>query len=259
MSLSTSMPAVPATQERRKWTEIKLARIPLPVILLGLIVLLAAGLRFYNLSAVGDASQYYTAAVKSMLQSWHNFFFVAAEPGGSVSVDKPPLGLWLQAGSAAIFGVTGVAVVLPQVIAGILSVPVLYALVKRYLGQAAGLIAAFVQAVAPVAIAVERDNTMDATLILFLLLAAWAFIKATESGKLRWLMLGAALVGLGFNTKMMQAFLPVPAFYALYFLGAKVGWKRKLGQLALTTVVLLAVSLSWAVAVVGCRRRPDAG
>src|SRR5258708_23934174 len=74
------------------------------------VLLLAAGLRLANLSALGYVNHYYTAAAASMLQSWHNFFFVAAEPGGAVSVDKPPLGLWLQAGSALLFGVNGLAV-----------------------------------------------------------------------------------------------------------------------------------------------------
>ena len=60
---------------------------------LAVIVGLTAYLRFANLSQLGLANHYYTAAVKAMLQSWHNFFFVAAEPGASVSVDKPPLGL----------------------------------------------------------------------------------------------------------------------------------------------------------------------
>jgi 4-amino-4-deoxy-L-arabinose transferase-like glycosyltransferase len=249
MSSLTLNPTTPQERKRPRWQDIRPLGIPLPVIILGAIIALAAALRFYNISAIGDANTYYTAAVKSMLQSWHNFFFVAAEPGGSVTVDKPPLGLWIQAASALIFGVNGFAVVLPQIVAGILSVPLLYWLVKRYFGPAAGLIAAFAQAVAPVAIAVERDNTMDATLILILLLAAWAFTKATETAKLKWLLLGGILVGLGFNTKMMQAFLPLPAFYGLYFLGAKAGWGRKIANLGLATVLMLVVSLSWAVAV----------
>jgi len=82
---------------------------------------LAAALRFANLGALGEANHYYTAAVKSMLQSWHNFFFVTADPGGSVSVDKPPVGLWFQAISAYVFGVNGFGVLLPQIVAGILS------------------------------------------------------------------------------------------------------------------------------------------
>jgi 4-amino-4-deoxy-L-arabinose transferase-like glycosyltransferase len=131
----------------------------------------------------------------------------------------------------------------------VLAVPLLYHLVKRYFGTAAGLIAAFTLVVTPVAVATDRNNTMDTTLIFTLLLAAWAFIMAVDTGKLRWLLLGGVLVGIGFNIKMLQAFLPLPAFYALYFFGAKVGWRCKFGYLTLTTIVLLAVSLSWAIAV----------
>lgn len=213
------------------------------------ILLLAAALRFGNIDAIGQANTYYTAAVESMLQSWHNFFFAAAEPGGSVSVDKPPVGLWLQAISAYFLGVNGFAVVLPQILAGIASVAVIFHLVRRSFGNLAGLLAALILAVTPVAIAVERNNTPDATLILTLLLAAWAFIKATESGKVRFLLLGATLVGIGFNIKMLQAFLPLPAFYALYILGAKQNWWRKILNLFLATLVLIPVSLSWALAV----------
>lgn len=217
-------------------------------ILIG-IMLLSAVLNFANLNALGDGNLYYTAAVKSMLQSPSNFFFIAAEPGGSVTIDKPPLGLWLQAISAFFLGVNGFAVMLPQILAGIFSVPLVYHLVRRWFGSSAGLIAAFVLAVTPVAIAVQRNNTMDSTLVFTLLLAAWAFIKATEKGSLRWLLLGGVLVGLGFNIKMLQAFLPLPAFYALYFLGAKVGWGRKIAHLTATTMLLLAVSFSWAIVV----------
>jgi 4-amino-4-deoxy-L-arabinose transferase-like glycosyltransferase len=235
--------------ERRPWQQIRLLGIPLPIIALGLVVLLAAALRFINIQAIGDGNLYYTAAIESMLRSPSNFFFVAAEPGGSVSIDKPPVGLWLQALSAMFLGVNGFAVVLPQILAGIISVPILYHLVNRCAGTAAGLLAALVLAITPVAVAADRNNTMDSTLILTLLLAAWAFIRATESGRLRWLLVGAVLIGIGFNIKMLQAFLPVPAFYALYFFGAKLGWRRKIARLTVTTVLLLAVSLSWAIIV----------
>src|SRR5574341_1270967 len=213
------------------------------------ITALAAFLRFYNLNAVGYGNLYYTAAIESMLQSWHNFFFAAAEPGASVTVDKPPLGLWIQAAFAYFLGTSGFAVILPQVIAGTLSVPLVYALVRRYGGEAAGLLAALIVAVTPVSIAVDRNNTMDSTLIFTLLAAAWAFMKATDSGRLGWLLAGAGLVGVAFNIKMLQAFLPLPAFYALYFLGARQGILRKVFNLFLATIFLLAVSLSWAVAV----------
>ncbi|MGB8645375.1 MAG: glycosyltransferase family 39 protein [Anaerolineae bacterium] len=212
---------------------------------LGAIIVLAAVLRFANLSALGDANHYYAAAVKAMLQSWHNFFFVAAEPGGSVSVDKPPLGLWIQTLSAYFLGVNTLGLLFPEILAGLSSVAVVYHLVRRSFGTVAGLVAALALAVTPVVVATDRNNTIDSTLILTLLLAAWAFIKATETGKLYWLMLGAALVGLGFNIKMLEAFLPLPAFYALYFLGSKERLLFKIGKLTLATGVLLAISLSW--------------
>ena len=207
------------------------------------------GIHMYNIESIGDANAYYTAAVKSMLQSWSNFFFVAAEPGGSVTVDKPPLGLWIEAVFAYFLGVSGFSVSLPNIIAGVLGIPLLYSMVKKYMGELAGLVAAFVMAITPVFVATNRNNTMDGMLVFCLLLAAWTFIKATESGKLTWLLLGAFIVGLGFNIKMLQAFLPLPAFYALYFFGSKEGWLRKIINLGIATVLLVAVSLSWAVAV----------
>ncbi len=228
---------------------------------LAAIVALAAALRFGNIEAIGQSNTYYTAAVESMLQSWHNFFFVAAEPGGSVSIDKPPVGLWIEAISAYFLGVNGFATVLPQLLAGIFSVILLFHLVRRSFGNVAGLLAALALAITPVAIAVERNNTQDSTLIFTLLLATWVFIKATETGKLRFLLLGAVLVGIGFNIKMMQAFLPLPALYALYFLGSEQGWWRKIVHLGLATVVLIVVSLSWAVAVdlIPADQRPYVG
>lgn len=216
---------------------------------LAVIVAGAASLRFANLDSLGYVNHYYTAGVTSMLQSWHNFFFVAAEPGGAVSIDKPPLGLWLQAISAYFLGVNGFAVLLPEILAGLASVAVLYHLVQRRFGIAAGWLAALAFALTPIVVATDRNNTMDSPLILTLLLAAWAFIKATESGRLRFLLLGALLVGLGFNIKMMQAYLPLPAFFALYFFGASASLRRKVVNLSLATVVLAGVSLAWAVAV----------
>ncbi len=212
-------------------------------------MVLAFGLYMYNIDSIGDSNAYYTAAVKSMLGSWSNFFFVAAEPGGSVTVDKPPLGLWIEAAFAYFLGVSGFSVSLPNILAGVFSIPLLYAMVKKYAGELAGLVAGFVMAFTPVFIATNRNNTMDGMLVFFLLVAAWAFIQATEKQSLKWLLLGGFIVGLGFNIKMMQAFLPLPAFYALYFFGAKQGWLRKIINLGIATVLLVIVSLSWAVVV----------
>jgi 4-amino-4-deoxy-L-arabinose transferase-like glycosyltransferase len=216
-----------------------------------LTAILAAGafLRFYHLGQAG-VNEYYAAAVKSMLLSWHNFFFVAFEPGGSVSVDKPPLGFWIETLSAYLFGFSGFALALPNALAGVLSIFVLYKLVRQPFGPWAGLASAAILAMMPVAIATERNNTIDGMLVFVLLLAAWAFLQSIYTGKARWLFLGVLLVGLGFNIKMLQAFLPLPALYALYFFGGTKGqWLKKVLYLSTATVLLLAVSFSWAMAV----------
>jgi 4-amino-4-deoxy-L-arabinose transferase-like glycosyltransferase len=216
---------------------------------LAAIIILGAFLRFYHLGVNSIGNTYYAATVQSMLTSWHNFFYASFEPGGSVAVDKPPLGFWIQAASAYMLGVNGFALALPQALAGTLSIPLLFMLVKRHFGTSAGLIAALVLAATPVAISTERNNTIDGLLLFTLLLATWAFIKAVEAGRLRYLLLGVCLVDVGFNIKMMQAFLPLPALYTFYFLGAPHSWPKRIAHLAVATVLLLGVSLSWAIVV----------
>ena len=146
-----------------------------------------------------------------MLDSWHNFFFVAFDPGGFVSIDKPPLGFWLQAASAKIFGFTPFSIFLPQALAGVLSVLLLYHLVRRHFGVVAGLLAAVALAISPISVLTNRNNTIDSTLVLVMLLGAWAVLRAAETGKLRWLLLCAAFVGLGFNT---SSIFGVPCIHA---------------------------------------------
>ncbi len=206
-------------------------------------------LHLINIGIIGDGNLYYTAAVKSMLQSWDNFFFAAAEPGGSVTVDKPPLGLWIEALSAYIFGVNGVAVSLPNILSGVLSIPVLFHLVKKYFGSLAGITSGIVYIATPIVLAADRNNTIDGMLVFTLLLAAWAFIKAADTGKLWYLIIGSVLVGLGFNIKMLQAFLVLPAFLLLFLLGTKIGWGKRILYISIALLVILSVSLSWALIV----------
>jgi 4-amino-4-deoxy-L-arabinose transferase-like glycosyltransferase len=213
------------------------------------ILLLGGFLRFYHLGEAGVGNTYYAATVKSMLVSWKNFFFAAFEPGGSLSVDKPPVGFWIEAISARIFGVNGFALALPNAVAGLLSIGMVFVLLRRPFGPWIGLIGALALAVMPVAISTERNNTIDGMLVFVLLLAAWAFVQTAYTNRIRWLFLGTCLVGLGFNIKMLQAFLPLPAFFAVFFFGVKKIWWKKILWLSAATILLLIVSLSWAVAV----------
>jgi 4-amino-4-deoxy-L-arabinose transferase and related glycosyltransferases of PMT family len=216
---------------------------------LAAIVVLSALFNFVNLGIEGYSNQYYAAAVKSMTLNFKNFFFVALDPAGFVTVDKPPLGYWLQTISAKIFGFSGWSILLPQALAGVLSVLLIYHLVKKSFGVGAGLISALCLAVTPVFVAVSRNNTVDNLLVLALLLACWAISIAAEKGNLKYLILSMILVGIGFNIKMLQAYMILPALYILYLFSNKISLKKRIVHLLVGTVVLLAVSLSWAVVV----------
>lgn len=213
------------------------------------ILLLSAFLGLSRLEQNGYSNSYYAAAVKSMLTSWHNFFFASFDAGGFVTIDKPPLAFWIQGAFAKIFGFNGVTLLLPEALAGVLGVFLLYYLVKRSFGAVAGLISALVLAVTPIFVVMNRDNNPDSLMVFFVLLAAWAWLHAAETGKLRWLMFGSVLVGLAFNVKTLAAIVAVPAFFLMYFLVAKAGWRKRIVQLVLAGLVVALVSFSWAAAV----------
>jgi 4-amino-4-deoxy-L-arabinose transferase-like glycosyltransferase len=216
---------------------------------IALVVLLSAILNLGNLGIEGTANSYYAAAVKSMTVNLKNFFFVSFDPTGFVTIDKPPLGYWFQAISAKIFGFSGWSILLPQAVAGVLSVIVLYRIVKRSFGHIAALIAALCMAITPVFVAASRNNTVDNMLVLFLLLSCSALTKAAEKGKLKYLIISMVLLGLGFNVKMLQAYMIGPALYITYLLSTSISFKKRIVHLVLGSVILLAVSLSWALIV----------
>lgn len=218
-------------------------------IALSLILILSLILNLANLNIEGYANQYYAAGVKSMTLSLKNFFFISFDPASFVSIDKPPLGFWIQAIFAKIFGFSGWSIILPQAIAGVVSVGLIYVIVKRSFGTVAGLISAICLAVTPVFVAVSRNNTCDNLLVLTLLLACLVLSKAAEKGKLKYLLISLAIIGIGFNIKMLQAYMIIPAIYITYLLSNAVSFKKRIVHLMAGTIILILVSLSWAFIV----------
>jgi 4-amino-4-deoxy-L-arabinose transferase-like glycosyltransferase len=202
-----------------------------------------------RLSQNAFANTYYSAAVRSMLDSWHNFFFVSFDPGGLVSVDKPPIALWVQALSAKLFGFSSLSLLLPSAMAGVLAVAVLYRIVARRFGALAGLASALALAGFPAFVAVARDNNPDPILILLMLLACGAALRAIDTGRLRSIVWCAVLVGLAFNTKMLAAYLVVPGIALAYAICAPGTLRRRLSALVAAALVLAVVSGAWIAAV----------
>ncbi len=216
-----------------------------------LLALLALTALLYTagLSRSGWANDYYAAAVQASTKSWKAFFFGSSDASNFITVDKTPASLWVMDISARIFGVNYWSLLLPQALEGVATVGVLYATVRRWFGPAAGMLAGAVMAVTPVAALMFRYNNPDALLTLLITVAAYAVTRAIEAGKTRWLVLAGALVGFGFLTKMLQAFLVVPAFAVAYLVAGPHGLARRLWQLLAGGAALLLAAGWWVAAV----------
>ncbi|MGA9875342.1 MAG: glycosyltransferase family 39 protein [Solirubrobacteraceae bacterium] len=226
--------------------------IPLRWLALVLITALAAALRLVDLGAV-RLDPFYDAAVRSMGFSWHNFFFGAYEPGGSVSIDKPPVDLWLQVSSVKLFGWSSTSLKLPEALAGTASVPLMYAALRRSFGVPAGLVAALALAVLPIEVITARSDTMDAVMMLLLVLALLALVRACETGSTLWLLGAAAALGVAFNVKLLESMVALPGLFVLACLGLphsaersqKTLRGRRTWQLAAAAGVYVVVALLW--------------
>ncbi|HEV7712072.1 MAG TPA: glycosyltransferase family 39 protein, partial [Asanoa sp.] len=208
------------------------------------IAALAAVLYAWHITTSGYAT-YYSVAVKSMSVSWKAFFYGALDPGATITIDKLAGSFVPQALSARVFGYHQWSLTLPQVVEGVVAVLVMYRVVRRWLGPAAGLVAAGLFTLTPITASMFGHPMEDGMLTMCLVLAADAFQRAVLTARLRSLLWAGFWVGVGFQAKMLQAWIVLPALAITYLLLAPTGWRRRLGHLAVAGAVMVAVSLSW--------------
>ncbi|HST56776.1 MAG TPA: glycosyltransferase family 39 protein, partial [Solirubrobacteraceae bacterium] len=218
-------------------------RVPRPE-LLGLLVL-AGVLNLWALSRNGWANDYYSAAVRSMSSSWHNFLFASADPSGVMTVDKPPLALWVQALSVRVFGYHSLSMLVPQALMGVASVALVYDLVRRHFGRLGGFVGGLAFAITPITVAVSRHNNPDALLVLCCVAALWFALRALQDGRTRWLVGSGVAVGLAFETKMAVALMVVPGIVTAYLWVAPRGRARALSQLLAGGGAMALVGGAW--------------
>jgi 4-amino-4-deoxy-L-arabinose transferase-like glycosyltransferase len=217
----------------------------------GLVALLVAtaGLYLWGLGASGWANGFYSAAVQAGAHSWNAFFFGSFDSSSFITVDKPPVSLWVMDLSARLFGVSAWSILVPQALEGVAAVGLLYATVRRRFGATAGLVAGAVLATTPVAALMFRFNNPDALLTLLLVAAAYAMVRALEGARTRWIVIAGACIGFGFLAKMLQAFVVVPGFGAVYLLAAPTSLRRRVLQLG-AGLAAMVISAGWWVAAV---------
>jgi 4-amino-4-deoxy-L-arabinose transferase-like glycosyltransferase len=220
---------------------------PLEWAILALITLAAAALRLILIGKVAP-DPFYDAAVRSMGLSWHNFFFGAFEPAASVSIDKPPVDLWLQVASVKLFGFSTSTLKLPEALSGIAAVPLLFLAVRRIWNPVAGLAAAASLAVLPVEVITSRSDTMDGVMMVLIVLALLFIVRACETGKTGWLLAGAAVLGLAFDVKILESLVALPGLALLALLGFPGSLGKRALKLAAAGAVYVVVALAWLTA-----------
>ncbi|MBY4035627.1 glycosyltransferase family 39 protein [Rhodococcus fascians] len=234
---SAAAPTEPATS--RRWE------------LLGLITLLiGTGVAYiWGLGASGWANSFYSAAIQAGSVSWKAFFFGSSDAANSITVDKPPMSLWLMSLSVRVFGLNTWAMLVPQALLGVASVALLRAVVVRRFGAAAGLLAGLVLALTPVAALMFRFNNPDALLVLLMIAAVWAMLRGVESGKTKWLLITGMFVGFGFLTKQLQVMLVVPPLALTYLIAGPPKLGTRVLQL-FAALGALIVSAGWWLLIV---------
>ncbi|HEY0516740.1 MAG TPA: glycosyltransferase family 39 protein [Solirubrobacteraceae bacterium] len=215
--------------------------------IVALITVGAAVLRLWQIGKV-PPDPFYDAAVRSMTLSWHNFLFGAFEPGASVSIDKPPVDLWLQVVSVKLLGFSSTALKLPEALAGTAAVPLLYEALRRLWSVRAGIAAAAALAVLPVEVITARSDTMDGVMMLLLVIALLLIARAIETGSTGWLLAGAAALGVAFDVKLLESLVALPGLALLAALGLPGSPRRRALQLLAAGALYVVVALAWLTA-----------
>ena len=236
---TTSLPLPAARRARHRALAIPAVRPELAALLV-----LAGVLYLWALDRNGFANEYYSAAVRSMSTSWHAFLYGSFDTSGVMTVDKPPLALWVQALSARAFGFSSWSLLVPQALMGVATVGLTYDLTRRRFGRVAGAVAGLALVLTPVTVAIARHNNPDALLVLCCTAALWFAVRGLEDGRTRWLVLAGVAVGLGFEAKMAAALLVVPGIVAAWVWAAP---RNRVMPLLAGGAAMTATGLAWPV------------
>lgn len=262
-SAPTAIPAAPAAPatSRTRARRLFLGPVSQPSWarpLLWLLLVATAVFYLVGITGSGYANDFYAAAVKSSTQSWKAWLFASLDSSNAITVDKPPVSIWIMGLSGRIFGFSSASMLIPQALMGVGTVALLYASVKRWFSPGAGLVAGALLALTPVAALMFRFNNPDALLVLLMTAAAYCVLRAieqparadsTKSRALTWLLLAGTAIGFAFLTKMLQGLLVLPGFALAYLWASPSRWWTRIWHL-LAALGAVIVSAGWFVVLV---------
>ncbi len=225
-------------------------------------LLIATGVLYiWNLAASGWANSFYSAAVQAGSVNWEAFFFGSSDAANAITVDKPPASLWIMALSVRMFGLSSWSILVPQALMGVAAVGVVYATLRRRFPAGIALLGGAILAVTPVATLMFRFNNPDALLVLLMTIAGYAVVRAIDTGRARWLIGTGVLLGFGFLTKQLQAFVVIPGFALTYLICAPHPLLRRIRHTLLAGLAMM-LAAGWWIAIVEltpARYRPYIG
>jgi mannosyltransferase len=204
-------------------------------LLLGLITLLAALLRFYKL---GEWSfwidEIYTMGRAQAHYSSLELILRNIPP----SRNWIPLSVILTAGTLDALGTSEWNARLVSAVIGVISVPVLYFPVRRLFSAGVGLIAALLLAVSPWHIHWSQNTRFYTSLMLFYSLALFALFFGLERDRLGYLLLSIFLLYLAASERLFALFI-VPVVVCYLLLQRMLQFDRPPGLRARNLVLLM--------------------
>jgi len=136
---------------------------PLPWEKISLAILLTATAAafLWGLDRNGWANPYYSAAAQAGSQDWKAFFFGSLDAGNIITVDKPPLSIWIMALSVRLFGLNSWALLVPQALMGVSTTWLIYKIVRRTQPAGPALLGGLIYATTPVVVLMSRYNNPE--------------------------------------------------------------------------------------------------
>lgn len=204
-----------------------------------------AVLYFTNIGISGWANSFYSAAVQAGTMDWKAFFFGSSDWGNAITVDKPPLSLWVMGISARLLGLSPHSILIPQAVMGLLTTLLVYLLLRRNFSAITALTAALIFFTTPIITLLSRYNNPDPLMLLLMVGGAYFVVRAVESGRTTHFAWAGLFLGLGFMTKQLQAMLSVPALTAAFLLCSPRAWWSKVRTCCCGLCVLIAAGGLW--------------
>lgn len=185
-----------------------------------------------------DASQYAEMS-REMMKSGD---YLHVYDRGHDYLDKPPFLFWVSSASMKVFGANNLGFKLPSILFALLALYATYRLTRRLYDENTACMAALILGTCQGFFLMTNDVRCDTILMSWVITAVWLIKEWDISGKLYWLLFGAAAVAFGMMTKGPIALMvPVFCFASDWIL--KRQWKKLFKPQYILAIIVIGILL----------------